>query len=49
MQNLVPRDQFKRIHLHTHRGTRIPKHSDYTKLNIHSLKRAANARGTWNG
>ena len=30
-------------------GTRTHKHSDYTKLNIHSLKRAANARETWNG
>ena len=29
-------------HTHTHRGTRTHKHSDYTKLNIKSLKRAAN-------
>ena len=33
---------------HTHRGTRTHKHSDCTKLNIHSLKRAANAPETWN-
>ena len=26
-----------------HIGTRTHKHSDYTKLNIHSLKRAAKA------
>ena len=36
-------------HTHTHRGTRTNKHSDYTKLNVHSLKQAANARETWNG
>ena len=43
-QNLVPRDYSKRAHTHTHthRGTRTHKHSDYTKLNIKSLKRAAN-------
>ena len=29
-------------HAHTHRGTRTHKHSDYTKLNLHSLKWAAN-------
>ena len=38
-----------RAHTHTHRGTCTHKHSDYRKLNIHSLKQAANARGTWNG
>ena len=32
-------------HRHTHRGTRTHKHFDYTKLNTHSLKRAANAPG----
>ena len=49
--NLVPRDYSKRVrarahtHTHTHRGTGTHKHSDYTKLNIHSLKQAANAGG----
>ena len=30
-----------RKHTHKHRGTCTHKHSDYTKLNIHSLKQAA--------
>ena len=34
-------------HTHTHKGTHTHKHSDNTKLNIHSLKWAANARETW--
>ena len=34
---------------HTHTGTRTHNHSGYTNLNIHSSKRAANARETWNG
>ena len=25
-------------HTHTHRGTRTHEHSDYTKLNLHSLE-----------
>ena len=36
-------------HTHTHTHTHTHKHSDYTKLNVHSFKRAANARETWNG
>ena len=52
VKNLVRRDLSKHTqthtHTHTHWGTSIHKHSDYTKLNIHSLKRAANARETWN-
>ena len=50
-QNLVPRDYSKCIHMHAHtnRGTCTHRHSDYAQLNIHSLKRAANARATWNG
>ena len=36
-------------HTHTYRGTHPHKRSDYTKLNIHSLKPAANAWETWNG
>ena len=36
-------------HTHTHTGNHTHKHSDYAKLNIHSLKQAANARETWNG
>ena len=35
-------------HTHTHRGTSTHKHSDYTKLNIHSLKQEENTRETWN-
>ena len=31
-----------RMHTHSHTGTRIHEHSQYTKLNLHSLKRAAN-------
>ena len=33
----------------THGGIRTHNHTDYTKLNLHSLKWAANARETWNG
>ena len=47
---IVPRDYSKRArvctHTHTHRGTHTHKHSDYTKLNIQSLKKAANAGGS---
>ena len=42
---IVPRDYSKRACTHTHRGTHTHKHSDYTKLNIHSLKKAANTGG----
>ena len=34
-------------HTHTHTGTRTHEHSDYTKLNLHSLKRAANRHLRW--
>ena len=30
-------------HTHTHRGTRTHKHSDYSKLNIHSFTNLTNA------
>ena len=39
-QNLVHRDYSK--HTYTHTGTHTQMNSDYTKLNLHSLKRAAN-------
>jgi len=54
-QNLDGYSKSKHMHTHTHArththaGTSTHKHSDYTKLNIRSLKRAANAQGTWNG
>jgi len=45
MQNLVPRDCSKHTYSHTHTvthtthiGTCTHKHSDYTKLNLHSFK-----------
>ena len=53
MQNLVPRDYSKHTHTHsnththTHTGTCTHKHSDYTKLNLHSLKWAANGDLRW--
>ena len=31
-----------RAHTHTHMGTHTHNYSDYTKLNLHSLKRAPN-------
>ena len=34
-------------HTHTHTHTHTHKHSDYTKLNLHSLKRAANRDLRW--
>ena len=33
----------KNTHTHTHRGNHTSKHSDYTKLNIHSLKHIMDA------
>ena len=33
-------------HTHTHTGTRMHEHIDYTKLNLCSLKQAAN-RDLW--
>ena len=46
-RSLDPRDYSKHIACtHTHTGTRTHKHSDYTRLNIHSLKWAANAQET---
>jgi len=44
---IVPRDYSKHACAcaHTHRGTHTHKHSDYTKINIHSLKKAANTGG----
>ena len=51
MQSLFPRDYSERKYTRTHARTEAPahKHFDYTKLNIHSLKWAANAQETWNG
>ena len=47
VQTLVHRDYAKHIHMHTHRGTCTHEHSDNTKLNLHSLKWAAETWGGW--
>ena len=45
VQNLVCADYFKCMHMHarmhTHTHTHTYEHSDYTKLNLHSLRQAA--------
>ena len=49
LETILSAHSHARAHARTHAHTHTHKHSGYTKLNVHSLKRAANARETWNG